>query len=89
MAQQQQNNQFQQSNPMPAPPNMISTKDHLYLTDMLSWNLNASKKAYFFAQQCSDQEVKAALEGAGQMHQNHYQKILQHLNKNPSPQVSN
>ncbi|GAA0499866.1 hypothetical protein GCM10008986_28880 [Salinibacillus aidingensis] len=88
MTQEQQNNQYQQTNPMPAPPNMISTKDQSYLSDMLSWNLLASKKAHFFAQQCQNQEVKTALESAGEMHQRHYEKILQYLNQNPSPQVN-
>ncbi|MBB6453479.1 hypothetical protein HNQ94_001928 [Salirhabdus euzebyi] len=78
-----------QNPPQPSPPNMISTKDQSYLTDMLSWNLLASKKAHFFAQQCHDQEVKSALDQAGQMHQQHYQKLLQYLSHNPSPQVSN
>lgn len=34
------------------PPSVISTKDHLYLNDMLNWNLLAMKKAHFMAQQC-------------------------------------
>ncbi|MDL4839921.1 hypothetical protein [Aquibacillus rhizosphaerae] len=74
---QQQQNQGQV---MPQPPNQVSSKDLLYLTDMLSWNLNATKKAHFFAEQCTIPEVKTALEQACQMHQNHYNRILQHLN---------
>lgn len=80
--QQQQMNQFQanQQQPiMPEPPAVISSKDQLYLTDMLSWNLLAMKKAHFFAEQCQDQEIKQALDQAGQMHQRHYTKILNHL----------
>ncbi len=61
------------------PPAVITTKDQLYLTDMLSWNLLAMKKAFFFAQQCQDQEIKSAIEKAGKMHQQHYEKILSHL----------
>nr|WP_302328557.1 hypothetical protein [Salirhabdus salicampi] len=72
---------------MSIPQNVYSTKDHLYLSDMLSWNLNACKKAHFYAQNCNNQDVKAALEQAGQMHQRHYEKILQHLNSNPSSQT--
>lgn len=74
----QQNTQNQQS-PMPHPPNVVSTKDELYLKDMMSWNLLAMKKAHFFSQHCLDPEVKAAIDQAGQMHQRHYQKILGHL----------
>jgi hypothetical protein len=61
------------------PPPVVTTKDQLYLTDMLSWNLLAMKKAHFFAQQCQDQEIKSVLEKTGQMHQRHYEKILSHL----------
>lgn len=35
------NNQEQHGN---LPPAVISTKDHLYLEDMLNWNLLAMKK---------------------------------------------
>ncbi|SDZ64204.1 hypothetical protein SAMN05421736_12415 [Evansella caseinilytica] len=79
---QQQNigaGQQAQQNIMPQPPNVITTKDHLYITDMLSWNLLAMKKAHFFAQQCQDQEVATALDQAGRMHHAHYQTILHHL----------
>ncbi|WP_071393643.1 hypothetical protein [Bacillus tuaregi] len=62
------------------PPAIVSTKDTLYLTDMLSWNLLAMKKAHSFAQQCHDPEIVAELERCGQMHQRHYEKILSHLN---------
>ena len=84
--QQQQQGQTQQ-NVMSQPPNIISTKDELYLTDILSWNLLAMKKAHFYATQCQDPEVKAALDQAGQMYQRHYQKVLNHLqNSNQSVQ---
>ncbi len=63
------------------PPEVVTVKDSLYLTDMLSWNLLAMKKAHFYAQQCQDQEIKAALDKVGMMHQKHYNQILRHLNK--------
>ncbi|TLS38776.1 hypothetical protein [Pseudalkalibacillus caeni] len=78
MQQQQPQNQ-QQQGVMQHPPKVLSTKDHLYLTDMMSWNLMAMKKAHFYADLCQDQDVKAALDKAGQMHQQHYQKILNHM----------
>ncbi|TXC91162.1 hypothetical protein FS935_09690 [Metabacillus litoralis] len=74
---QQQN--MQQQSMMQQPPNVITSKDQLYLTDMLSWNLLAMKKAHFFAGQVQNQELKNQLEQVGQMHHNHYQKILTHL----------
>lgn len=90
--QQQQNmgiNQGQQQqNIMPEPPNVITSKDHLYITDMLSWNLLAIKKAHSFAQLCTDQQVKQAVEQAGKMHYRHYQMLLNHLNQQQSQQMS-
>jgi hypothetical protein len=74
-----QQQQMPQQTAMQQPPQMISTKDALYLTDMMSWNLLAMKKAHFFASQCQDPEVVAAIERAGQMHQRHYERILRHL----------
>ena len=81
---QMQSSQAQQ-NIMPQPPNVMSTKDHLYVTDMLSWNLLAMKKAYHFANECADQEIKLVIEKAGQMHQRHYEKLLTHLNAQSMP----
>lgn len=80
--QQNMNNQFQQGQQgiMPQPPAVVSSKDSLYLSDMLSWNLLAMKKAHFFAQQCQDQQLKMEFEKCGQMHQRHYEQILSHLN---------
>ncbi|WP_420818804.1 hypothetical protein [Paraliobacillus sediminis] len=87
---QQQQQQATNINPnqagqiMQQPPNVVTTKDLLYLTDMMSWNLNATKKAHFFASQCTIPELKTALEQTCQMHQKHYQKILQHTNQQPN-----
>ncbi|MBU8880831.1 hypothetical protein BGM26_17910 [Bacillus sp. FJAT-29790] len=78
--QQQNMNMQNQQGVMQQPPAVISTKDSMYLTDMLSWNLLAVKKAHFYAQQCQCQELKAEFERCGQMHQRHYDQILTHLN---------
>ncbi|WP_198507861.1 hypothetical protein [Bacillus sp. FJAT-45037] len=85
----QQSSQSEQTGQIPyqEPPKMITTKDHLYLNDMLSWNLLAMKKAHFFAQQCQDQEIKQAIEKAGMMHQQHYETILSHLQPNQQQQT--
>ncbi|NNU84305.1 hypothetical protein ETC05_10845 [Geobacillus sp. BMUD] len=72
---------------MSEPPQMVSTKDALYFSDMMSWNLLAAKKAHFFASQCRDPEVVQAIERAGQMHQRHYEMILRHLQNPPQPPV--
>ncbi|AND42072.1 MULTISPECIES: hypothetical protein [Cytobacillus] len=79
--QQQNMNMQNQQGIMQQPPAVISTKDALYLTDMLTWNLLACKKAHFYAQQCQDQELKTHFEQCGQMHQRHYEQLLAHLNQ--------
>lgn len=86
MQQQQNTNTSQQGHIMQQPPNMVSTKDLLYLTDMMSWNLMALKKAHFFAEQCTIPELKMAAENVCKMHQKHYQTILQHT-KQPNNAV--
>ncbi|WP_088104015.1 hypothetical protein [Halalkalibacter urbisdiaboli] len=85
--QQQQMTMKQNQTIMQQPPAVISTKDQLYISDMLSWNLLAMKKAHFFAQQCQDPEIRQALETAGNMHQKHYQMILNHLQTNQQQQM--
>ena len=80
MEQQQSNSQQQAAGYMKQPPAIITTKDSLYLSDMLSWNLIAIKKAHFFATQCKDREIADALNRCGEMHQRHYETILRHLN---------
>ena len=60
----------------------------IYLKDALSWELIAFKKLHAFAQQATDPEVKQALEKAGQMHQQHYQKLLTHLQNNNTAVMS-
>ena len=73
---------------MPQPPQQVTVKDSLYITDMLSWNLLAMKKAHFFSSQCQDPEIKNALDRCGKMHQNHYQRILKHLNTQTQGRVT-
>jgi hypothetical protein len=84
--QQQNMNMQNQQGMMQQPPGIISTKDSLYLTDMMSWNLLSAKKAHFFAQQCQDPEIKAEAEKCGQMHQRHYQQLLGHLGQHANSQ---
>jgi hypothetical protein len=65
--------------PIPLPPRAITTKDVLYIKDALSWELLAFKKFHFMANQIQNPQLKDALNKAGQMHQNHYQRLLTHL----------
>lgn len=64
---------------MQTPPQAITTKDLSYIKDALSWELLAFKKFHFIAGQVQDTEIQQALERVGQMHQQHYQKLLSHL----------
>ncbi|UTR11657.1 hypothetical protein MM300_04920 [Evansella sp. LMS18] len=80
--------QPQQQNIMPEPPEVITSKDHLYISDMLSWNLLAMKKAHAFAAQCQDQQISQALDEAGRMHHMHYQMLLAHFDKQNQSQNS-
>lgn len=90
--QQQQNMQNSNQNQqavMNQPPEVMTTKDSLYISDMLSWNLLALKKANAFASQCQNQDVINVINKAAQMHQRHYQKLLQHLQKHIQNQTQN
>ena len=71
---------YSQQYRMNQPPRVLSTKDCAYLTDALSWELLAAKKAYFLASQCSDQQIKHQLEQICQLHQTHCDILLNQLN---------
>lgn len=79
--------QGQQQPMMPAPPPVITVKDHSYLKDQLSWLLLAMKKCRHFAQECSDPEIAQAIDRAGQMHQRHYMMLLKHLQTNNTAEM--
>jgi hypothetical protein len=75
--------------PIPNPPRAITTKDILYLKDALSWELLAFKKFHFMANQLQNPQLKEALNKAGQMHQNHYQRLLTHLQVDNNTALAN
>lgn len=66
---------------MAQPPAVVSTKDFLYIEDILSWNLNVIKKAHAFMSVCQDAEVKQAMSKTCALHMKHYQALLGHLEK--------
>ncbi|GAK08489.1 hypothetical protein [Geomicrobium sp. JCM 19038] len=77
---QPQNQQSAQSaNTIHQPPVVITTKDQLYLSDMLNWNLTAAKKAHFYAQHAMEADVKTKFEQVAQMHENHYNRLMPYL----------
>ena len=65
---------------MKEPPSYISTKDLAYLKDAMSWELTAMKKCRKFAQESTCQKISNAIDETGQMHQQHYQTLLRHVN---------
>lgn len=67
---------------MSVPPQVITTKDSQYLKDQLSWEILAMKKCSHFAKECTDPEIRTAIDKAGQMHQRHYTMLLKHLQNN-------
>lgn len=79
-AQQHAGQQAAQQNRMPEPPRIITTKDCLYLTDAMSWELDAIKKFNHFAQETQDSKAKNLMTKAAQIHQKHYSILLKHLN---------
>jgi hypothetical protein len=74
---------------IPNPPRAITTKDLLYIKDVLSWELLAFKKFHHLAQQVTNPQIKQALEKCGQLHQNHYQRMLPHLQVNNNAALAN
>lgn len=71
-----------QQQAMKQPPNVISSKDHHYIEDLLNWNLTLAKQAKHFHMEATDQEIKDILMSLHQMHQKHYNKLLQLLQNN-------
>ncbi|TCS96924.1 hypothetical protein [Hazenella coriacea] len=54
----------------------LSSKDLLYLTDEMSWELLAMKKCHHFAQECQDPQIAQIINQMGAMHQRHYETLL-------------
>ena len=52
-------------------PTIISTKDLSYLSDMFSWNFNAAKQANHFYEESQDEEIKAMIQKAREIHKQH------------------
>lgn len=49
-------------------PNIISTKDLDFLSDIFGWNLNASKKALYFSKSIEDENLKDVAHDIALMH---------------------
>lgn len=60
-------------------PNMITSKDLLYLEDMMNWNLIMYKKLNVFLELVEDSEVLEILTKTKKMHLKHYKELLNTL----------
>lgn len=61
-------------------PEIISTKDFAYLSDMFEWNYNISKLANHFLNEVDDEKIKDLLQSVAKMHKKHCETIIQLLN---------
>jgi len=62
-------------------PQIISTKDLAYLSDMFEWNITALKQINHFIGEVNDSEVKETLERLRNMHEDHLHFIISILKK--------
>lgn len=61
-------------------PKMISTKDLLYIEDMMNWNMVYSKKCHMYKSMISNSEIKKFVDTIAKMHTEHYEKFLNIIN---------
>ena len=57
-------------------PQIISTKDLAYISDMFEWNYTAYKEINHFIGEVESGEIKELLESACSMHYNHLQYLM-------------
>lgn len=60
-------------------PDMISSKDLDYISDMFNWNFNASKVAHHFSEESTDEDVKQILHEGALMHSQICHKLINML----------
>ena len=70
---------------MQHPPAILTGKDLDYLKDAMSWELLVMKKCRHFAQECSDGEIRQAIDRAGRIHEKHFKILLKHVDPNQTP----
>lgn len=61
-------------------PQMISTKDLSYISDMFEWNYTAYKQINSYISNIKQPEIKELLESARNMHYNHLLYLVSILN---------
>ena len=66
---------------MKSVPQMISTKDLLYICDMFEWMMTAAKKANHFCNEVQDDEIKDVLTQVVEVHAKHCQTLIDILSE--------
>jgi hypothetical protein len=88
--QQQMTQQSQTQQPMMMhPPQVITTKDAMYLRDEMSWLLLAAKKCNHYSQECQDPAIAQAIDRIGKLHERHYAMLLKHCQTNNTQAMAN
>jgi len=57
-------------------PQIISTKDLAYISDMFNWNYTAYKQIHHYIGEVKQQEIKELLESIMNMHYNHLLSLV-------------
>lgn len=70
-----QNNQTNQTSDR----SLITEKEHLYVKDMMSWELLAMKKCHDAASRCENAEFTNLINSIGQQHERNYKQLLGQL----------
>lgn len=65
-------------------PQIISTKDLAYLSDMFEWNHNAFKLVNHFMEEVEDERIKELFESIRSLHEEHMNFIIAILKKEDS-----
>lgn len=60
-------------------PNMISSKDLAYISDMFNWNITAAKKIECYLKTCKDEEVIKEFTKLEKMHMKNCQSLTKLL----------
>ena len=57
-------------------PDMISTKDLAYISDMFNWNITAYQKVNYYMKTCKDKDICDEFKKVSNMHLDNCNKLL-------------
>lgn len=70
------------------PPDVITNRDLAGIKDAMTLELIAAKKCRAFTKTCRLPDVQQEVDRMGQMHQEHYERLLKYLESNPNQNLS-